>query len=454
MSVEIRKKTGQLPDFWDRSIVFFANVLSIFFENSDEIENLKQQIHGMETYGGRLIPIIDILFKGQNNLLVLEKAPDETLIKYFQDELGLSLPDIVIVPHSVYTTVLPEIDKMNKNEIGSALTSICQHNASWIDGFVSDSTLIKIAQALNKLTISSLEGSRKGNNKFLLHEYLAENGYPVFDTFSASSSDEVSSCVAMLHKKGYKEVVIKAQIGASGIGMVKYSTESCKTSDIPDHLFFEGPCMVQGWLDETTANVRHLGSPSVQLFLDDDTVTLYDITEQILSNDSIHEGNMSPPPYFSPGSYIHEELLRQSTSAGAWLHEQGYRGTASIDFLVVERLGEIEVRACEINARVTGATYPSVLARYFKPHGAWVMRNLRFILPLRDTSILEVLDQTGKLFHPGMENGIIPVNFNLDEESGIQKGQFLSLGPNLEGCLRLFKEIESILPVSWFYDRD
>ncbi|MDR4498851.1 MAG: hypothetical protein MRK02_13180 [Candidatus Scalindua sp.] len=258
----------------------------------------------------------------------------------------------------------------------------------------------------------------------------------------------------MLHKKGYKEVVIKAQIGASGIGMVKLSTESCKPNDIPDHLFFEGPCMVQGWLDETTANVRHLGSPSVQMFLDDDTVTFYDITEQILSNESIHEGNMSPPPYFSPGDYIHEELLRQSTSAGSWLHEQGYRGTASIDFLVVERLGVIEVRACEINARVTGATYPSVLARYFKPHGAWVMRNLRFILPLRDTSILEVLDQTGKLFHPGMETGIIPVNFNIDEKSGIQKGQFLSLGSNLEDCLRIFKEIESILPVSWFYDRD
>ncbi|MDR4498850.1 MAG: hypothetical protein MRK02_13175 [Candidatus Scalindua sp.] len=161
MSVKIRKKTGQLPDFWDRSIVFFANVLSIFFENSGEIENLKQQIHGMETYGGRLIPIIDILFKGQNNLLVLEKAPDQTLIKYFQEELSLSLPDIVIVPHSVYTTVLPEINKINKKEISSALTSICQHNASWIDGFVSDSTLIKIAQALNKLTISSLKAAGK-----------------------------------------------------------------------------------------------------------------------------------------------------------------------------------------------------------------------------------------------------------------------------------------------------
>ncbi|MDR4503354.1 MAG: hypothetical protein MRK01_01005 [Candidatus Scalindua sp.] len=454
MSVVVKKRTGQLPDFWDRSIIFFANVLSIFFENCGEIENLKNEIEGLETYGGRLIPIIDILFRGQNNLLVLEKPPDETLMNYFQEVLGLSLPDIVIVPHSDYITILPNVDKMDVEEINSSLASICRHDAEWIDGFVSDSVLIQVAKALNKLTISSLEGSRKGNNKFLLHRYLSEKGYPVFDTFSASAPGDVSSCVTLLRNKGYKEVVVKAQIGASGIGMIKLPTASFRTKDIPEHIFFEGPCMVQGWLDGTAENVRHLGSPSVQMFLDEETVTLYDITEQILSGDSIHEGNLSPPPYFSPGDYIYEELLRQSTSAAAWLHDQGYRGTASIDFLVVDRLGAFEVRACEINARVTGATYPSVLSRHFMPHGAWVMRNLRFILPLRDTSILERLEEAGKLFHRGFKRGIIPVNFNLDEKSGIQKGQFLCLGSDLEDCLRLFKEIESILPVRWFYDRD
>ncbi len=454
MSVEVKERTGQLPDFWDRSIIFFANVLSLFFGNYGEIENLKQEIEGVETYGGRLIPIIDILFKGENNLLVLEKPPDEMLMCYFREVLDLSLPEIVIVPHSDYSTILPNVDKMNGEEINESLSSICQHDAAWIDGFVSDSILIQVAKALKKLTISSLEGSRKGNNKYLLHHYLSEKGYPVFDTFSASSPDDVSLCVTQLRKKGYQEVVVKAQIGASGIGMLKLPANPYHTKSIPEHIFFEGPCMVQGWLDESAENVRHVGSPSVQMFLNDETVTLYDITEQILSGESIHEGNLSPPPYFSQGDFVYEELLRQTTSAAAWLHDQGYRGTASIDFLVIDRLGVTEVRACEINARVTGATYPSVLARHFMPHGAWVMRNLRFILPLRDTSILDILEETGKLFHRGLERGIMPINFNLDEKSGIQKGQFLCLGPDLEDCLRLFKEIESILPVRWFYDRD
>jgi hypothetical protein len=190
------------------------------------------------------------------------------------------------------------------------------------------------------------------------------------------------------------------------------------------------------------------------MFLDDKTVSLYDITEQILNEESVHEGNLSPPSYFSQGDCIYEELLRQAATAGSWLHDQGYRGTASVDFLVIDRRGTAEVRVCEINARVTGATYPSVIARHFLPHDAWLMRNIRFIKPLRDANLLKTLDQRGYLYRPDLQEGVLPVNFNLDEESGVQKGQFLCLGKNVDDCLNMFKRIESILPLSWYYDRD
>jgi hypothetical protein len=53
-----------------------------------------------------------------------------------------------------------------------------------------------------------------------------------------------------------------------------------------------------------------------------------------------------------------------------------------------------------------------------------------------------------------LQEGVLPVNFNLDEEGGVQKGQFLCLGKNVDDCLNMFKRIESILPLSWYYDRD
>ena len=453
MSVEIKSMPGQLPTFWNRSVIYFANMCSIFYENCGGLEKLKQQVGNLETYGGRLIPIIDLIFRSNNNLLVLEKPPDQTLMRYFQEDLGLSLPNIAILPHSTYETLLTQVDKLRHDGINPTLTLIHQHHAAWIDGFVSDNVLMDIAEALNKPTISSMEGSKRGNNKLLLHNHLAEKGFPVFDTVSASSPDDVPACIDTFRKKGYKKAVVKAQIGASGIGIIVLPTASCNANTIPEHLFFEGPCLVQGWLDETVANIRHLGSPSIQMFLDDKTVSLYDITEQILNVESVHEGNLSPPPYFSKGDYVYEELFRQAASAGSWLHDQGYRGTASVDFLVIDYHGTAEVRVCEINARVTGATYPSVIARHFLPHDAWLMRNIRFAKPLRDTSLLTMLDKAGYLYHPNLQEGVLPVNFNLDE-GGVQKGQFLCLGKNADDCINMFKEIESILPLSWHYDRD
>ena len=454
MEIEIKNISGQLPEFWNRNVIFFANTLSIFYGNIDGLNELKQQINGVDTYGGRLIPIINILFRGDNNLLVLERPPDKTLLRYFEEDLNLTLPNITVLSHSVYDTLLNQVDKLIHDEISPTLTMIHQHNATWVDGFVSDNILMSLAKALNKPTISSLEGSKRGNNKFLLHNALSEKGFPVFDTFPATSPDDVPSCIATLRKRGYSKAVVKAQIGASGIGITSLPTLSGNPVSIPEHFFFEGPCMVQGWLDDTVKNIRQMGSPSIQIFLDDNTLSLYDITEQILNMECVHEGNLSPPSYFNKEDWVYEELFRQATVAGSWLHELGYRGTASVDFLVVERYGNIEVRVCEINARITGATYPSVIARHFLPHDAWLMRNIRFARPLKDTSLLKMLDQTGYLFHPGMQEGVLPINFNLSEDGSVEKGQFLCLAKNIDDCLVILKQIESILPLSWHYDRD
>ena len=454
MSVEIINKPGQLPAFWNRSIIFFANIQSIFFDNQGGLERLKQRVSGVETYGGRLIPIINLMFSGDKNLLVLERPPDQTLLHYFEDDLGLSIPDIAILSHSAYNDLPNQIDKSIHTEKSAELTLIQQHSASWIDGFVSDKVLMKIAKSLYKPTISSMEGSKKGNNKFLLHNNLSEKGFPVFDTILASSLNDIPACIATLRNKGYKKAVVKSQIGASGIGITSLPTVPDGPISIPEHFFFEGPCMVQGWLDETVKNVRHMGSPSIQMFLDDRTLSLYDITEQILNKDCVHEGNLSPPLYFSKNDWVFKELFRQATASGSWLHEQGYRGTASVDFLVVEHCGNIEVRVCEINARITGATYPSIIARHFLPHDAWLMRNIRFAKPLKDRSLLKILDQAGYLFRPGMQEGVLPINLNLNDDSNVQKGQFLFLAKSVDDCILILEQMESILPFSWHYDSD
>lgn len=451
MSVKINKVPGRLPDLWDRQAIFFANLLSLFYGNESETEVLRRQVGSLETYGGRLIPILNLMFRGKCNLLILEREPDTVLLAYFQQELGLTLPQIKIIPHSVYSSV-----SLGNHEHGTNfeefLADIAEHPAEWIDGFVTDHVLKRIAGLANKNTISSLEGSRHGNNKLLLYEHLCRSALPLFDTFVAERPQDLDSCLEKLKSKGYSRAVIKAQIGASGIGMSK--VDIADHSCVSDYLFYEGACLVQGWLDDSLPDIKSIGSPSVQMFIDDNSISLYDITEQILSEESIHEGNIAPPGYLAHDKTTQKELLRQAEIAGEWLYLQGYRGTASVDFHLVKRGRSNEIRVCEINARVTGATYPAILARYFMPQGSWIMRNIRFVPPLKSSAVLKALDRAGLLYRPGAKEGILPINFNTNAEDLVIKGQFLAMGAGTEDTRRLLEEICGADVMKGDYDRD
>lgn len=452
--IQIIETPGRLPPFWDRSAVFVANLLGLFFGNESETQSLADEVGEVDSYGGRLIPIIDLLFQGKENLLVLERAPEADLCGYFQETLGLSLPDIEILPHRDYQEIGRNLHagETIPHSLAALLTD---HAAGWVDGYVTDATLAALADQLGKKTITTQKGSRLGNNKRLLHEFLEAAGLPVVMTEIAISHGDLEPCLARLEKAGFSSGVIKAPIGASGIGMLKVDslTERARyAAEVPEHYFFEGPCLVQGWLKPGEFGVREIYSPSVQLFLDDESVSLYDMTEQILSGDSIHQGNEAPPPYLPMKKGLRTELLRQAGVAGHWLHQQGYRGTASADFLVVDYEDRLEVYVCELNARVTGATYPSMLARHFIPDGAWLLRNIRFAEPMPGGKLLEMIEKTGNLYRPGASAGILPVNFNFGKDELVHKGQFLCLANSSAGSHVLLGLAEFGLPCE--LDRD
>jgi hypothetical protein len=450
MGVSTIYAPGRLPSFWDRKAIFFANLQALFFGNETAIRELSAQVGEIETYGGRLCPLIDLLFRQGGNLLVLEHEPDRILLEYFSTELGLTIPEYVILPHQQYRQP-PERPSAAESDVWRR---IANHPAPWIDGFVTDEILASVAEAMGKRTLVSPASSRCGNNKLLVHRFLQQSGFPVFDTEMAESPRDVLQAAARLRARGYQRIVVKSQIGASGIGMVMLDAERPVVDAMPEHLFYEGPSLVQGWLDERVAGVRRIGSPSMQLFLDEATVNLYDVTEQILSAESVHQGNISPPPYWRSMPDIERPMREQSEAVGQWLHENGYRGTASADFLIVQRDGRLEVRLCEVNARVTGATYPSVLARWLSPGGVWLMRNLSFHPPIASGDLLDVLRRAGHLFSAGDSRGVLPINFNADRSGQIRKGQFLCLGAEENECFEDLMQSANILPVQWTYDRD
>lgn len=445
------ESTDRLPAFWDRNTAFIANLLGLFFENEQQTKMLAGEVGEIDSYGGRLLPIIDLIYAGKGrNLLALESQPEPSLMEYLTGTAGLSLPDIEILPHREYVEMGKAIAAGEQDRC-AFLKTLRRHPADYIDGYVTDGIIEGAAGCAGVKPFSSCAGSRRGNNKWLLHEHLVKCGLPTALTEIAECGDDISGCLDRLQRSGYSAGVIKAPMGASGIGLVKVADLADRGNvreRVPDHFFTEGPCLVQGWLQPGEHGVLSLRSPSVQLFISDDEVVMYDITEQILSSDSIHEGNESPPPYLASHPEWRAETLRQAGIAGQWLHSCGYRGTASADFLLTGlEDGGFNVYVCELNARVTGATYPSVLAHHFMPDGAWLLRNLRFTEPIPGGELMGLLRTAHELFIPGeSSHGIFPVNFNTGKDGLVHKGQFLCLAATAGGSKLLLKLAQLNLP--------
>ncbi len=409
--MRIVSSTGSLPRFPRRGITFFANLRSLFFGNIDQTEILVREIRGISHYGGRLATVLGLLYPSEDNVLVLEQNPPGEALEYFR-RLSLSLPKMVS----------PD----------DAIVSLHENPAPSVDGFVTDTSLEELAARHGKSTINTQQGCRDANNKVLLYLHLQEAGLPTMDTFLISSPEEFDGAAAELRGLGYERIVVKSAIGASGCGLWIHSLKGPHARP-PAYLFHEKPCMVQGWLDDTVVGVSSIGSPSVQVFVHDDSVWLYDLTEQYLSRESIHEGNVAPPPYLAAHPGLEEEILEQAGEIGRFIHATGYRGTAGIDFIAVMRHDGPHVYACEVNARVTGATYPALLARHFRPESSWLMRNVSFDDAPSVERILGLLERNGILYFPGRDEGILPFNFNFEDDT-LVKSQFLVIAPERSRC--------------------
>lgn len=412
---------GELPPFWDRSVVFVANLAALFYGNQGQTARLRREVGHLESYGGRLAPVLDILFKRRENLLLLEAPPCLALLAYFKSELGLTLPEMLVLSHDRYHALTRPAPCEDSRRLSRA-------HAPWMDGFVTDTLLVQMAGVLGKQTVCTYDGSRAGNNKLRLHEFLCREGFRTFDTERVASIKEIPAALKRLRWRGYERAVLKAQVGASGVGMLRISTHCAGTPGVPEYLFHDGPCLVQGWI-ESRPDRMEIFSPSVQLFVSEEAVHVYDLTEQLLDDHAVHQGNEAPPGYLDRmHGEVCEKLLKKGRHLGQWLHSLQYRGTASVDFLVTHSDRASDIYVCEINARITGATYPAVLARHFLPRGCWQMRNLLLPEPCLPERVLQAMDQAGSLFRAGDDEGLLPINFNLELDGRVGKGQFLYLG--------------------------
>ena len=65
---------GQLPTFPGRNAVFIANLMGLFFGNEKQTELLAKEIGEVDSYGGRLVPILNLLFRAPDPMLSCSRA--------------------------------------------------------------------------------------------------------------------------------------------------------------------------------------------------------------------------------------------------------------------------------------------------------------------------------------------------------------------------------------------
>lgn len=440
-------RLGKLPDCWPHSTVFLANLDCIFFGDPLKTAEISNNVKGFRAYGARLLPILGLLFRGDRNLLILQEIPPADLAAFFRDRLKLRLPEIAMIrlPHGCGIGSL-EID-------AATMRRLAENAAEVIDGYVTDSYLETLAGRIGKRSVNTQRSCRLANDKIELNRFLVQHGLPVFDGGETGSENELAAVLDELASHGYRKAAVRAAIGASGFGMQQIDLHAARR--LSPSLAAEENLLVQGWIEEGQLGCQLLASPSVQFFCGEDgRVVLYDFTDQLLSNKSVHEGNMSPPISLAAEKEAREEILRQASMVAAWVAGLDYRGPGSIDFLIWRQAGMLRVLVCEVNARVTGATYPSLLALHCNPGGAWLMRNMVFGPCLDVAAFLSFLEERGLLFLPGAGRGIIPLNIICAENGQIVKCQLLFLDSRPESCLTMMEDFPGILPASCRFERD
>jgi len=448
-SVTVEVKLGKLPPLWRESVIFYANLDCIFFGQPEKTRQLVDNVSGFYGYGSRLLPILGLMFQGDRNLLLLRQEPDPIVMHYFSERLGLKLPDIEIIEKT------PACGISRINYDARVRQRLRAHPARILDGYVTDPSLEAMADDLDKRLINSHRSCRDANDKILLNRFLRQVGLPVFDGGEATIGQDLDECFIALREMGYLKAAVRSSLGASGFGMAITRLDDEGQSSFPAHLFSEKKVLVQGWIEEGRRSVTRIVSPSVQFFCgDDDKVTLYDITDQLLSKSSIHEGNISPPISLAADNDIQKEILRQAEIVTSWVASTGFRGTGSIDFVVCGTNKKATVYTCEVNARVTGATYPSLLALHFNSGGAWLMRNVSFGPCMTGQEFFALLEKKNILYLPGRPQGILPLNLIEAENREVTKCQLLFLAGDTGRCLEMIENFPKLLPASCVFDRD
>lgn len=244
-----------------------------------------------------------------------------------------------------------------------------------------------------------------------------------------------------IHKTG--RVVVKGSYGTSGSSII---TVENNTASIQKALF-----KIAERKDNSIYIVEEMFdvvvSPNVLMHIEPDEgrILCVGVTDQILSNDLGHEGNI----YHASVKTL-KDMMSSALKISKWLQNEGYSGILGLDFVehVNSETGHLDYFLAEINPRINAAAYPKSLMEHLnrkqaQKGGPYIEAFLSKNIKTKAGSFAELNELYEHLFFkPETGKGLFPYNTGCLEHGKFTLAVF---GKSRNEVLEMYEDFKAIL---------
>ncbi len=344
-----------------------SDVTQIFVHSVTSLDNIAEIAPTAPVYPER-----SLLFARSDDIVCVSKKIDEQYLQFLNSfGIGPRRENIIVAPESGHQNSLMSLSDllMSNHRAMSTIRSLIKQNKKiFLNPFIATPKEFKLAATLE--TVIGMQVHLLGNPnvvdyanyKHNVRAKTVELGVPVAEGDTAeleSGKDgkplDLAPIRAAINKYILKtgRVIIRGSYGASGssVFIVENNPESIEKalSDIADR--------TSNRIYLVEVMLKLVASPNIMMHIEPDNGRLLcvSVTDQILSENLIHYGNVYPS-----GAKTLKDMISSARKMSKWLQSEGYGGLVGFDFGEYPNLetGELEHFLAEINPRVNAAVYP------------------------------------------------------------------------------------------------
>jgi len=327
-------------------------------------------IPGVEAYEQRVL-----IASNPGDLIVLSSPVDDSYFKYLHQFLEIE-PFEIVVARGQGSSLIQRLVS-NKEQVECLRSLVQEKGSDFMDTFVISEQEMNLSKKLSVPLLGSSELSRYMGSKSGFRQLAGQTDVMIPPGYeNLKSEKEIIKAAEKLFQKGFSQIVVKGDWGASAVQNRVFDRRGDWQQRILEFIRKAGmfSATVEAWLD---SDVK--GSYTVRYFLNSKVVTRPGPWQQMLQGENKAYCGVSYPA--SVSKKLEERINLVGRKLANHYHECGYRGDLGFDLI---SLKNDDVLGIECNARKGGAYYPR---RFAKKKGVFESQKVIFAYDFYDPEI-------------------------------------------------------------------